>query len=99
MKEYLVIVSEKKSHGKYGKQKIIGYYVDAESIEDAQKRTVNIVSTSHWAEVLKYVEMNEKEKARFIGCSISDLINWLCYKVGDIYAERKFSYKAVLVKK
>ena len=96
MKEFSVIVSEKKSHGRYGKRQLIGYYIPAEKAEEAKEACKDVIANSTWNEALQFSQLTEREAAELIGCSLSDLENWMHMYIGQVYAERKFSYKVII---
>jgi len=95
MKEFTVIVSEKKSHGRYGKRKLIGYYILAEKAEEAKENCMDVIAHSTWNEALQFSQLTERQAADLIGCSMADLENWMHRYIGQVYAERKFSYKVL----
>ncbi len=95
MKQYSVIVSEKKSHGRYGKKQIIGFHIQAEKAEQAKEVCKETMANCTWEYALNFADLTEKQAAELIGCSLSDLENWMSRYIGQIYAERKFSYKVL----
>ena len=88
---FAVVVSEKTSHGRYGKDELIGFYTEAPTKAAAIEQIKDQVARYTWEEILQYVNWTEIRKKRFADA-------WMGSHIGQIYADRKFSYKASLAK-
>ena len=91
MKDYAVIVYEGKSHGRHGKDAIIGLNIEAPTKAAAIEEAKAWIAEHTWEEVLQNVNWTEIKKQRFADA-------WMSSHIGQLYAERKFSYKAYLAK-
>ena len=89
---YEVVVSEKTSHGRYGKDAIIGLYIPAPNKAAAVETAKDEIAGLTWDEALSFTRWPYRKKEVFAGV-------WLHCRIGNVYADRKFSYKAALSKK